>query len=79
MPTDHYISTALHLPYKTLQRIEKLAAEYGLSKANMMMRLIERGLMDAGEPIEVSSVSPDGERNKRNIPIMVNNTLRKVL
>lgn len=79
MAIDNYISVALHLPYKTLQRVDKLAAEYGLSRANTLMRLVESAAMQHGEPIEVSSTTTNGERRKNGIPTVVNNGLRKIL
>jgi hypothetical protein len=79
MAIDNYVNVALHLPYKTLQRVDKLAAEYGLSRANTLMKLIESASLDHGEKIEVSSVTHNGKRHKNGIPVVVANTLREVL
>lgn len=68
------------LPYKTLAQVEKLATEYGLSRANMLMKLVEAGLIhEHRESVEVSSVTEDGDRRKDGVAITIHNGARKIL
>lgn len=79
MPNDHYVTVTAQLPYKTVQVIEALAITYGLSKANTIVKLLERAVMEHGEPVQVSRITQDGERHKNGVAISVNNELRKQL
>lgn len=79
MAVDHYRQVSFMISYKTLQRVDKLAVEYGLSRANTLQRLVEESLNAHGEPLENSSTFKDGERNKHNRSKIVNNTLRNIL
>lgn len=79
MANSGYVQVAFTIPYKTLQRVDKLATEYGLSRANILMKLVEDGSIQHGEKIEVSSVTQHGKRHKNGIPVNTINTLREVL
>ena len=79
MATDHYTSVAFKLPYKTHQAVVKLAAEYGLSRANTLMMLVEEGLKHQGERLEVTTTNTEGVRRANGVPGFVNNGLRKLL
>lgn len=79
MADDQYMTVSAQIPLKTAMKLDKLAMEYRLSRANTILRLLEKGIMDHGEVIEVSSVSPDGLRRKDGIPVSVNNGLRNML
>lgn len=76
---DRYVAARLTVPYKTMQRIVRLAEIYGLSKANTMLKLIEMSLIAEGEKIDTSAITPNGHRNANGIPINVINTLREKL
>lgn len=79
MATDHYTTVAFKLPYKTHQAVVKLAEEYGLSKANTLMKLVEEGVKLQGERLEVTTTNTEGVRRANGIPGFVSNGLRKVL
>lgn len=79
MPNDHYILISAQVPFKTVQRIDKLAQEYGLSRANTIVKLLEHAAKIHGEPIQTSSTTPNGERRKDGVSITINNELRKIL
>ena len=79
MAVDNYVSIGILLSHKTLQRITKLAQEYGISRTKTIQRLLEEALIAHGEPIERSTVTVDGEKNQYGAPVSVNNSLRKVL
>lgn len=79
MAVDNYRQVSFMISHKTLQRVDKLASEYGLSRANTLQRLIEESLNAHGEPLEDSSTFKDGEKNKHGRPKLVSNTLRNVL
>ena len=74
-----WVSVSMKVPYKTAQRVAKLAVENDLSKANMYLKLIEEALLVRDEPVEVSRISPIGERHDTGVPILVHNTARKIL
>ena len=76
---DSYVSISIRIPYKTMQRVDKLAVEYGLSRANTLMKLVEDASIRHGEKIEVSTVTEHGRRHKNGIPVSVHNSLREVL
>lgn len=76
---DSYISISIRIPYKTMQRVDKLAVEYGLSRANTLMKLVEDASIRHGEKIEVSTVTEHGRRHKNGVPVSVHNSLREVL
>lgn len=76
---DNYVNTAFKIPYTTLQEVEKMAYEYGLSRGNMLMKLVEWAVIAYGGRVEVSSVTPEGRRNKKQIPSVLNNGVRKKL
>lgn len=79
MPNDHYRHVAFSIQRKTLERIDKLAAEFGLSRANTLVTLIEQALIAHGEPIEVSTTNTNGVRRANNTAGVVANGLRKIL
>ena len=76
---DSYVSISIRIPYKTMQRVDKLAVEYGLSRANTLMKLVEDASIRHGEKIEVSTVTEHGRRHKNGVPVSVHNSLREVL
>lgn len=79
MAVDHYRQVSFMISHKTLQRVDKLAIEFGLSRANTLQKLVEEGLHAHGEPIEVSSTNTIGEKNRYGRPKHVVNELRRVL
>jgi predicted DNA-binding protein len=79
MAVDHYRQVSFQLPNKTIERVDKLAEEYGLSRGNTLMKLVEAGLRSHDEPLEVTSTNTDGVKNQFGANAYVNNSLRKLL
>ena len=73
------MSVCFKIPLKLLKMVDKLATEYRLSRANTLKRLVEQAIMLEGEPSEVTTTNPGGERRKDGVAITVNNELRKLL
>lgn len=79
MPGDQYVTVTASIPAKTRMRLDKTAAEYGISRANLVLHFIETGLRSIGEPLEASTTNIDAERRESGVPIVVNNGLRRLL
>jgi hypothetical protein len=80
MTADAYVTVSAQIPIKTAAMLNKLAEEYGLSRANMIMKIIEAAVLQQEEPIEVSTVTPEGSRDKRTgLAKRLNMSHRKLL
>jgi len=79
MAVDHYHAVSFQISYKTLQRVEKLAQEFGMSRANTLQKLVEEALHQHGEPLEDSTTFNKGEKNRYSRPKRVINELRRLL
>jgi len=79
MAVDNYQAVSFQISYKTLQRVEKLAQEFGMSRANTLQKLVEEALYHHGEPLETSTTFNKGEKNRYDRPKTVVNELRRVL
>lgn len=79
MAVDNYISAVVGISAKTMQSVDRLAAEYGYSRTKTLQLLIEEALDAHGEELENSSTFKNGSKNKRGIPKRVENRLRNVL
>lgn len=79
MARDDYVPVTFHMSYKTVQKVEKLAAEYGLSKANTMVKLIEAGITAHSERLEVTTTNSEGFRNAKGVPVSIRPGLRDLL
>ena len=79
MSMDNDVAVTFKIPIKLLKTVDKLAAEYRISRANTLKLLVERGIMNHGEPSEVTTTNKEGERRKDGVAITVNNELRKLL
>lgn len=79
MAVDHYVSMVVSVPSKLVMSIDRLAAEYGLSRTNTIKRLLEEAVHWHGAPVEQSNTFKHGARNKHKMPATVNNALRNVL
>ena len=77
MPSSHEknaLMVSCRLPHKPLQLVNRYAEEYNMSRANMLVRLIEKGLEAIGETrLEKTNTYPEG------LPISVKYPLRNVL
>lgn len=76
-----YRTLSTQVNVHTANQVEKLAQHYGLSKANMLMKLIELGLETLDEDYTRSSVSEDrGYKDPKTGRVkIVNSWLRKQL
>lgn len=79
LSNDQYVHIGFAIQAKTLMRIDKLAAEYGLSRTACLQRLVEYAVRSHGEPLEVTATNPDGERRKDGVAITIHNEARKLL
>ena len=76
-PDFGYQTCGVKVPLKILNSIEKLMEIYDLSRARMIIKLIEIGLQHVGEDVERTSTCEG--KVKDGIPITLNQGLRKVL
>jgi len=68
------VNVTCRLPHKSLQLVNRYAEEYNMSRANMLVRLIETGLLAIGEQrLERTSTLQEG------VPSAVAYPLRKIL
>ena len=79
MAVDLSLVVTFKAGIKTVARIDKLAVEWDLSRANVVLKLVESALLHVGEPVEVSAITKDGERHKNGVAITVNNEARRLL
>lgn len=79
MAADLSVLVSFKAGVKTIARIDKQAIEWGLSRANTVLKLVESALIHVGEPIEVNTVTNNGERHNNGVAITVNNEARRLL
>ena len=79
MAADLSVVVTFKAGVKTVSRIDKQAIEWGLSRANTVLKLVESALIHIGEPVEVSAITSNGERHKNGVAITVNNEARRLL
>ena len=79
MAADLSLIVTFKAGVKTVARVDKLAVEWDLSRANTVLKLVESALLHVGEPVECSAITQDGERHKNGVAITVNNESRRLL
>jgi hypothetical protein len=76
---DGYLNVMIKMPYKTLQRIEQMAEQNSVSRAKMIIKILDAAVINEGLKTEVSSATSEGARDKNGVPIAIINSLREVL
>ena len=61
-----YVTTAVSLTRKSMILVDKLAAEYGVSRTKLLATLVEWALHEHGEDVEQSQTWFYGAKNKYN-------------
>jgi hypothetical protein len=79
MATDGYVPVSFHVSYKTKSIVEKLAVDYGLSRGNTLMKLVEMGIAAHGDRLETSTTNSDGEKNTNGVAKTIKLGLRDLL
>lgn len=62
-------TVSFKIPHKTLQLVLRYAEEYNMSRANMILRLVELGLMSTSEKLERTTTLPEGTKTWANYPL----------
>ena len=79
MAVDLSLIVTFKAGVKTVARVDKLAVEWDLSRANTVLKLVESVLLHVGEPVECSAITNEGERHRNGVAITMNNEARRLL